>query len=259
MNVRRRAITTADSLTVLRHISLEGDLVKIIAYEGPPGIAPLIFDLSNDAERIERLRPREVVATRTHAVVNLKNRDVVVEYNQRGAKARDIAELLAAAGRSRFKWSDLTVELPPVASPDFAKAVDEFETIKIASLNIVRPNLNWVKEKNHADALAAESNGQRVEISIFAGAGDGLVRQKGIVKLIKGLTGAQRSQLRNASISGRRKGETSDTTISLERHLQHRNVRIRLGEGGHPESSAVVQRIIGFLQSRDESLPNDPT
>jgi hypothetical protein len=191
------------------------------------------------------------MATRTHAVVNLKNRDVAVEYNHRGAKARDIAHLLAVAGRRRLKWKDLNVELAPVAAPDFAKQIDDFDTIKLASLNIVRPNLNWNKEKRHADALADESNGQRVEIAVFAGFGDGLAKRKGIVALIKGLSREQRSNLRNATVTGRKKGEHSDTRISLERHLEQRNVRVKLGEGGHPQTASVERRLIEFLEARE--------
>lgn len=253
LTVRQRAVTTTDSLTAVRTVVLDGDYVKLIAYEGPPGIAPLIFDLANDEERIAELATREVMATRTHAIVNLTNRDVVVEYNHRGAKARDIANLIAHAATVKL-GSQVTVELAPVASPDFAKAIDKFETIKIASLNVVRPNLNWNREKRHADAIAEESNGQRVEIAVFAGSSDGLNKRKGMVGLIRGLTGERRSNLKNASVTGRRKGERSDTTISLERHLEHRNVRVRLGAGGHPETASVDDVMLDFLHSRERHL-----
>lgn len=251
MTVRQRAVTTADSLTALRTVSIDGDYVRLIAYEGPPGIAPLIFDLAHDEERIEELSSREVMATRTHATVNLKSRDVVVEYNHRGAKAREVAELIAHAATTKLR-TQVVVELAPVASPDFVKAIDAFETIKIASLNIVRPNLNWNREKRHADAIAVESNGQRVEIAVFAGGGEGLKKQKGMVGLIRGLTRESRSNLKNASVTGRRKGERSDTTISLERHLEHRNVRVRLGAGGHPDGASLETAIMEFLKAREK-------
>ena len=132
----------------------------------------------------------------------------------------------------------------------------KFQTIKIATLNIVRPNLNWNKEKQHADSLADESNGQRVEIGVFAGRGDGLAKNKGIVRLIKALSRERRSNLRNATVTGRRASETSDTTISLERHLEHRNVRVRLGAGGHPETESVERRLIEFLKQRPRRTQN---
>jgi hypothetical protein len=253
LSVRQRAITTSDRLTALRTVVLDGSYVSLVAYEGPPGLAPLIFDLAADEERLEELGAREVMATRTHAIVNLSNRDTVVEYNHRGAKARDLAQLIAVSGQKALKRDDLIVELSPVAAPDFAKAIDDFETIKIASLNIIRPNLNWNKERNHAAALAQESEGQRVEVAVFAGGGEGLARRKGIVSLIKSLGRESKSNLRNASVSGRRKGERSDTTISLERHLEHRNVRVRLGPGGHPDSLSVEERIKEFLGARKKS------
>jgi hypothetical protein len=255
LTVGERASVSPDRLTALRSISINTkERVHLIAYEGPPGLAPLIFNLVDNEERIEDLGDREVMATRTHAIVNLKNRDVAVEYNHRGAKARDLAAVIQEAGRRSLGWDDLIVELPPVASPDFSRSIDEFETIKLATLDIVRPNLNWVTEHNHAAKVAKESNAQRVEIAAFAAAGEGLAKGKGIVRLIKGLTKENRSNLRNATVSGRRPGEASDTSVSMARHLEHRVTRVRLGQGGHPETAAVEQRLNEFLDAREKTL-----
>jgi hypothetical protein len=259
LSVGERASESNDRLTAIRSIRIDPRRrVHLITYEGPPGLAPLIFNLADNEERIEDLGAREVMATRTHAIVNLANRDVAVEYNHRGAKAKDIAALLQEAGRRSLGWDDLVVELPPVGSPDFARTIDEFETIKLASVNIVRPNLNWVTEANHAAHIADESNAQRVEIVAHAGGGDGLRRDRGLVQLIKGLTRESRSQVRNATVYGRRPGEAADTSVSLERHLEHRVARVRLGDGGHPDTEAVELRLNDFLDAREEALSRRP-
>ncbi len=254
LSVAQRSKTSPSKLVALRRLTLDGDFVRITAYEGPPGVEPLIFNLASDEERIEDLADREVLATRTHAVVNLKNRDVVVEYNHRGAKAFDIESILQSAARAHTKWRKLEVELSPVASPDFARSIDEFDAIKIATLNIVRPNLNWVREKNHADAIAAESDGGRVGVSVFAGRDQSLAKSRGMVALIKSLTRESKSNLKNASVVGRRSGEQSDTKISLEKHLEHRVARVELGRGGHPETRSVDARIDEFLVAREAAL-----
>jgi hypothetical protein len=254
LTVRQRSHRTPARLIAVRRLIVGGDYVRMTAYEGPPGLSPLIFDLGADEERIEELSEREVMATRTHALVDLHTRDVVVEYNHRGAKASDIAFVLEEAGRRLARRAGLTLEFAPVPTPDFARAIGDFETIKIASLNIVRPNLNWIREKRHADALADESNGQRVEVSVFAGRNETLYKTKGLVGLIKALGRQPRSSLKNASVSGRRKGEQSDTTISLARHLEHRNVRVRIGPGGHPLGDSVESRIEEFLKARRRTL-----
>jgi hypothetical protein len=250
LTVRQRSFQTSTHLIAVRRLVLDGDFVKMTAYEGPPGLSPLIFDLSSDEERIEELGQREVMATRTHAIVNLRTRDVVVEYNHRGAKAADIEFVLELAARKNAQWKRLELELAPVASPDFGRAIDDFETVKIASLNMIRPNLNWNKEKRHADALAVESNAQRVAVSVYAGREESLYKTKGVVQLIKSLGKQPKSMLKNASVAGRRKGENSDTQISLERHLEHRIVRVSLGKGGHPQTTSVDQRIRDFLKAR---------
>lgn len=247
-SVRARSERTADRLVAIRRLTLDRQRAHLTAYEGPIGISPLIFDLSTDEERIEQLSAREVVATRTHAIIDLATRHAVVEYNHRGAKAADIARVLEAAGRRIAPYRRLHIELAPVPSPDFAKSIDEFEVIKVASLNMVRPNLNWVAEKDHADALADESNGQRVVVSVFAGRGESLNKRRGLVRLIKSLGRERRSALKDASVTGRRPGEHADTTVSLERHLEHRVARVQLGEGGHPTTASVERRIDEFLR-----------
>lgn len=250
-DVRARAYESTEKLVAVSRIEVNADIVKLTAYEGPPGLAPLLFDLNSDSERIAELRRGEVMATRTHAAINLKTRDVVVEYNHRGAKAADIARVLQEAGRATQGWEKLKIELVPVAAPSFANAIDEFERVRIASLNIIRPNTSWVTEKNHAVRLAQESKGRRVEVAVYAEAGDSLNKNGGIVKLIKGLTGESRASLKNASVTGVRAGESAETKISLEKHLEHRIVTVRVGTFGHVETGAIDDRLLAFLKARD--------
>lgn len=245
--VRQRSEQTSSRIVALRRLLVDERYVRLTAYEGPLGVSPLIFDLTTNEERIERLSLREVVATRTHAVIDLETRLAVVEYNHRGAKAGDIARLLEVTGRRISAYRRLTVELAPVPSPDFSKAVNEFDLIKIASLNMVRPNLNWVREKRHADAIAEESDAQRVVVSVFAGRGESLAKRRGLVSLIKRLGREPRPNLQDASVTGRRPGEQADTTVSLSRHLEHRVARVQLGDGGHPTTESVESRIDEFL------------
>lgn len=247
-SVRERSEQTVDRIVALRRLVVEGSTVRLTVYEGPIGISPLIFDLATNEERIEQLSTREVIATRTHVVIDLPTRLAVVEYNHRGAKAADVARVLQIAGRRIAEYRKLEVELAPVPSPDFAKAVNEFDVIKIASLNMVRPNLNWNREKRHADAIAEESDAQRVVVSVYAGRGESLAKRRGLVRLIKTLGREPRPSVRDASVTGRRPGEQSDTKVSLSRHLEHRVARVLLGPGGHPTTESVEARIDEFLR-----------
>lgn len=247
-SVRQRSEQTTDRILALRRVVVENSMVRLTIYEGPIGISPLIFDLATNEERIERLSTREVVATRTHVVFDLPTRLAVVEYNHRGAKAPDVARLLQISGRRMSAYRKLDVELAPVPSPDFARAVNEFDVIKIASLNLVRPNLNWNREKRHADAIAEESDAQRVVVSVYAGRGESLAKRRGLVRLIKTLGREPRPSVRDASVTGRRPAEQADTKVSLSRHLEHRVARVQLGPGGHPTTESVEAHIDEFLR-----------
>ena len=121
-----------DNLIALPQVRLDGGRAHLVAYEGPVGVQPLIFDAASAQERIQRLRAREVVATRTHCVIDLASRESIVEYNHRGAKANDLVELLARAGRSLPRFKDLDLDLNPKVSESFLAAIGRFERVRVA-------------------------------------------------------------------------------------------------------------------------------
>lgn len=97
----RRQLEIRDRLLALpsMHLRTNDGLVEFIAYEGPVGVNPLIFDASTGTEHFEALTGRQVMATRTYGVIDLNYREAIIEYNHRGAKAHDIAMVLEETGR----------------------------------------------------------------------------------------------------------------------------------------------------------------
>src|SRR5437762_3222161 len=122
---RQRIQDRIDRMVALPTIEIRPSTVFLIAYEGPIGMKPLLFDRLRGTRRVDDLSDAEVVATRTHALVDLKRREVIVEYNQRGAKASDIAEAIDDIAARATEWKSLAVELNPVADAKFEEAVND--------------------------------------------------------------------------------------------------------------------------------------
>ena len=71
-----RQLEVADRLLALpsMRVRVKESIVEFIAYEGPVGVNPLIFDASTGTERFEPLTGKQVIATRTYGVVDLNHR-----------------------------------------------------------------------------------------------------------------------------------------------------------------------------------------
>ena len=116
----------ADRLLALPSMRLRAKdrIVEFVAYEGPVGVNPLIYDASTGTERFEPLTGKQVIATRTYGVVDLTYHETIIEYNHRGAKAHDIAMLLEETGRKIGMGPQFAVELNPTVDDSFLAALD---------------------------------------------------------------------------------------------------------------------------------------
>lgn len=248
---RTRQVQYPEKLIALPVMRLQGsNIVELIAYEGPLGVSPLIFNASTEQERIARLEASAVVATRTHAVIDIHRREAVVEYNQRGAKARDIADVLETAARTLKLGAQPAVELSPVADESFLKAIDRFGVIKVADLRVARPNMDWTDNYNHLTSVADESNARTIDISVSAHRNDSLARDGGVMHFIRQMVAAPQSALKGARVVGIRTGEEAQTTVSLGNYVQHQKVHVRVDENGHIVTEDILAKMNAFLRAR---------
>lgn len=225
-------------------------LVELIAYEGPVGVNPLIFDAATGDERFENLTPRQVVATRTYGIIDLKSREAIIEYNQRGAKAHDISQLLEETGRKIGLGADFSVELNPVVDDNFLVALDRFGRIKVAQMKVARPNLDWSDNYDGLSKVGQESNGRTVELAVTAHRYDSLSKNSGIIQFIKDMVGERIPSLKGASVTGNRKGEAAETRISLANYVVHQKIYVEVDHNGHAVTSDIQEKLREFQKSR---------
>ncbi len=232
-------------------LQVKGVFATLVAYEGERGLHPLVYNTVSATERVERLQTSEIMATRTHAIINLSTREAVIEYNHRGAKAYDIALTLQGLAQSASAYRDITIELNPVVTEDFAKQIDRFDRIRVASVKVSRPNFDWNATYNELTKAAKESDAHDIEVSMVAERGGSLSKKQGLLKFIKSLTKSEvLSIFKSATITGEREGEREETTLSLSHYIEHQKVRVRRDESGHVDDKDVTKQIGEYINSR---------
>jgi hypothetical protein len=245
-----RVLSEEDKLVAIPRLDVVDQLVWLTAYEGSRGLNPLIFNTTSAQERIERLSAGEILATKTHAVINLKTRDTIIEYNHRGAKAADIERVLEAAGRAATGWDGLKVDLTPVVATSFVEEIDRFARIRVASARLVRPNVGWSDWEDKLTESADESGAQAVQVEYTAPRGESISKQSGVVPFIKRLSTARRSPLKGASVTGRRPDEAAETTVSSTNYIEHQRTAVRLDADGHVDDADIDRHLKEFEEAR---------
>ncbi len=247
---RQRIQDRGDRVVALPVVEVRRSTAFLVAYEGAIGVKPLLFDLLRGTQRVENLAQSEVVVTRTHALVDVKARQAIVEYNQRGAKASDIAEAIEDIVRRHTGWSSMVVELNPVADVKFDEAIRAFRRIRLASVKLVRPNSTWEEHANTLTALATESQARTIEVGASAEVAQSLPKQAGIVRLILDLLRERRSQVRGAHVTGQRDQDAEETTVSLAHYTEHRRVPVSIAPDGQVDSGAIRKELERLRRDR---------
>jgi hypothetical protein len=254
--VAERIWTTEERLVAIPHLAVAEDIVRLIAYEGPLDERPIILSVAEGAERGAALDPGEIVATKTHALVDLAKREAIIEYNHRGAKAQDVAATLGIVGRRMPGWHGLYVELAPQVEAGFVEAVEEFARIRVASMRLARPNFDWEQWRDGLTDSAADSDAGSVSVEMNALRGESLAKSAGIVKFIKARVGDAVTGLKSAAVTGTRVGENAETRVTTADHKTHQRVSVRLNDEGQVDDRDIDRRIDDYHASRDDG-PGD--
>lgn len=250
---RDRIVTFANNkVLALSAFDVYGMQARLIAHEGEQGDLPLIFNTRTAQDRVGRLRDEEILAHKTHCIIDAAKRIAVIEYNHRGAKSERIGEALEMLLRTNPRYAGVTVELNPQADESFIAAIDRFERVKVASLKIARPNLDWNDHYNNLSAIGADSEGEKVEVVVSAARSQSLAREAGVVQYIKTLAREGLSVLKGARVHGVREGETASTTVSLSHFIKHQRVHVKVGAGNQVDDQDLFSKMSDFLGAQAE-------
>jgi hypothetical protein len=248
-----RSLKAGDRTFAISTLIVSNRRAFVAAVEGTEGTRPLIFNPQIFEERTQSLEPGEFVAEKTHAVVDLRTREVVVEFNLRGPRASMIADVLQYIGRKLPGYPTLTISLNPVADGEFVAEIERFSRIKEASVQVAKPNQSWTDHRNSLMHLADESEAGAASLAMNAPPRGTLSKDRGIVGIIKQLAAEAISPFKAVRVTGVRVGENSDTTITLSKHQEHRRMPVRLDLNGHVEDADINGRMTDLLEERAEA------
>jgi len=240
-----------DKILGLPIVSIRDGKVFLIAIEGPKGVSPLIYDSSNATMKIEKLSSAEIVGTRTHAIIDLRTREAVVEFNHRGAKASDIEYLIGHIARQFQEYDSLEFSLNMKVGKQFAEEVERFERVRVAKIKLARPNVDWNDSQETLAEIAQASNANHVSLEATAGRNQSLSKVSGLIAFLKDLGNIALSPVKGASITGVRAGETAETTVTTSQHSEHVKGTIKINPDGHADSDDVNARLMAILDARN--------
>ncbi|HEU5003443.1 MAG TPA: hypothetical protein VFW71_11785 [Actinomycetota bacterium] len=252
-----RILVTEDRIVAIPHLEVDEDdaRVRLAAYEGSRGQNPLIFNTTDASERIQQLDRGEIVATKTHALIDISGRIAIVEYNHRGAKAVDIADVVERSAQTLPAYASATFALTPVVDMRFLEAIELFERIQLARIRIVRPNLDWTDHYNRLTEIASDSDARTVAIEATAKRNASLSRNNGVIQLIKGVLGQRFAGVKSALLTGVKPGESSPTSVSLRDHTEHQRTPVKLTNEGHVEDEDIDDKLAEYLNERLAEAP----
>lgn len=256
MDPKERIWENEDKAVAVPTLQRRGSLVRLTAYEGPRG-QPIIFDTGDATERTQPLKPDEIVATKTHALVDIDSREAIIEYNHRGAKASDIAIVLGVSARRNRGWESFFLDFSPKVDRSFVESVDAFERIRIAGFRIARPNTDWTDWDNEFARSALDSGAQSAQAEYTAPRGDSLARTSGVVPFIRERAADGVAALKSAFVTGKRRGEAAETTITTGDHKEHQRVAVRLNPDRQVEEQDIDRRLAEYHDARRASEEND--
>jgi hypothetical protein len=244
-----RARIVGGRMIALGPVRIEGNMVWLHAYEGDIKTDPMFLNVSSGEEHPGKLEPNDVLVQKTHVVIDTESRNVIVEFNGRGAKAHDIAELLQTIGSASPECQGLVLDFNPKVGEDFIREIERFGRIRVAELKLSRPNFDWTDHRNHLTDIASQSNGHVIDVSVYAARHESLAKNGGMVRYIKTLVRDPLSIFKGASVTGVREHEDAETSVSLARFIEHRNVRVRRAASGHVVDADIEGEMLEYLES----------
>ena len=173
-----------------------------------------IFDeRTGDAHEAE-LPKGQKSASSTWFIYRPGSRLVFIESKRPGVPVSKIERFLVDFGRRKLHYSELTIDLDPVASSDFEHEIDRFDRIREVRVQMARPNHSWPID--NLIPAAVDSNAESLELTAKAARNKSLKKNGGIVKKIKTLAKNPISGLKNVFVYGNAPGTAGEKRITLQ-------------------------------------------
>ncbi|WP_216388789.1 hypothetical protein [Arcanobacterium phocae] len=155
-----------------------------------------------------------VKPTRIIVQINPQNRLVCLENIQGGVTPKHFEQFMTKILENDYPARE--VDLTPIIADSFLSIIDSFTRIRMASVEITRPNLSWTDNENQIHELLDESDAERATIQVNAARGESLSKENGLVSAIEDNATSQNPNIKNAKLIGEANG-TAEQTVSMRK------------------------------------------
>lgn len=254
MPARQRRMIIEERVITLSAIKIAKDFVIVTAQDGDKNVKPLLYDTATNHERVGTTAANEVVSVRTHAVIDLRTRYVAIEYNRKGAKAAQILAILTQLALTFEEYRRITIEMPPIVGEGFFEELEKYTRVRLATVEMVRPNFDWDDCVDPVMGVAKDSGAQKVNITFTAEAQESLSKRAGILSSIKRIVRSGRAIFSNILVRGNKQGIRGEVPLKLNNHADQRKVDVDPNPlDGHPVPASVIQGLMKYLKDLSEA------
>jgi hypothetical protein len=252
MEPARRKEQVGDRVTAIPEFRSEDGRYFFAAHVGTADASFSLLDLNAATVEERPLEPGKIVTRKTLGIIDPAKRVAVVQFVQNGARAGQIALLIEKLARqiSPEQFAELSLEFTPVLAEEFLKALDEFNTIKSASVRFARPNYDWEEYGETFQALGKDSRANTLEVAANARRNDSLSKNEGIIGLLKDTVQKGRSMIKAATVVGSTSEAAGPVKLKLDKHIETKQIEVPTTDSGQPDESETHKYAAQFLDER---------
>ncbi|QAY60915.1 hypothetical protein ET475_13570 [Microbacterium protaetiae] len=220
-SIRSEVAVATDYTVVLDEARLtDATTIELVFFGGDQNGQTIYYDRSEGAPIVEAASPTRWSAKPTRAVIsaNDSGRIVALESGRGGVTPLLLERFFERVPLVGF--SDRRVEITPLASKSFLTEIDAFVRIRVAAVEVARPNYDWADHANRLYELADESNAATSTAEVKAARGESLDKAAGLVAVIRDVAESPNPSIRNARVTGRKPGDTAEQTVTLSKHQE---------------------------------------
>jgi len=226
------------------------NIFELRVIEGPLSQELLIFNYEDGVARTEGLDTGEVVAHRTHAILDIARRRIAIEYVRSGAKAHHIASLMEdiAAKSDEPKFREMIVSLTTIPNESFLREIAEFERVRTIELGLAMPNAGFGDHfPNLLGELIETTGGAAGDVEIRAPRGKSLRKRGGLMTILRNIVQDAHPYLQKAIVRGFKRNSEAEDAASLKRQNVNKRVRFEVNDAGAVRSDEVSRQLSQFI------------
>lgn len=233
-----------DYTAVLQGIEMESAGTFALTFiGGDPNENTIFFDRATGSTEEESASERRWRGKLTRAYFSFTDGARVLALE--GVRSGITANLLEKYFRkvSSDSFGRISVEISPLTSPSFIEEIEQFERIRLASIEVGRPNYGFNDLENALFSTADASDAQSASLSAKAPRGESLNKNEGIVDVIKETVETPNPSVRNVVIEGRKPGASRDQRVTLEKHQERTDISINESQSAAQQTESIFEQM----------------